>query len=192
MTSEGLVLRKIDGMKEPPKRVFHRGRCRKLNFFKQLLAAERESHELKPLLDRWRRLNIARAPLTSRIEVLRKLRKYDPNCSAWAEMLREFEGYRLAEVESLVVQFQENSVEDEQAYQVAESLRKELSSQWVCVSPSDDLHQQLDQFLKESKKCHRRLVSEDSRRENFGGASRGRCALVKQIVREVGRICFDR
>ena len=129
----------------------------KVEFLQQLLAAERESHELKPFLDRWRRLNIARAPLTSRIEVLRELRKYDPNCSAWAEMLREFEGHRLAEIESLVVQFQENSIEDEQAYQVAESLRKELSSQWVCVSPPDDLLQQLGQFLKEAKKCHRRL-----------------------------------
>ncbi len=129
----------------------------KVEFLQELLAAERESHELKPFLDRWRRLNIARAPLTSRIEVLRELRKYDPNCSAWAEMLREFEGHRLAEIESLIVQFQENSVEDEQAYQVAESLRKELSSQWVCVFPPDDLLQQLSQFLKEAKKCHRRL-----------------------------------
>jgi hypothetical protein len=129
----------------------------KVEFLQELLAAERESHELKPLLDRWRRLNIARGPLTSRIEVLRKLRGHDPNSSAWAEMLREFEGFRLAEIESLVVQFQENSAEDEQAYQVAESLRKELSSQWVCVSPPDDLRQQLDQFLKEAKKCHRRL-----------------------------------
>lgn len=55
--------------------------------------------DLKPHLDRWRRLNLSNAPLSKRLRMLRKLRSKDPNNEVWFESLIEHERQRLMELE---------------------------------------------------------------------------------------------
>ena len=56
-----------------------------------LVDAEGEVAEIRPLLDRWRRLNIERAPLCDRISVLRELRGRDATNPVWFETLKQHE-----------------------------------------------------------------------------------------------------
>lgn len=123
----------------------------KVAYLKELLAAERESYALKPFVEQWRRLNIARAPLQRRIEVLQELRKRDPNCTAWAEMLREFEEYRLTEIEAGVRRLRQASLHDETAFQFAMRLAKELASPWGSVPQPRHLLAEVQSFLERAK-----------------------------------------
>jgi hypothetical protein len=123
----------------------------KVDYLKELLAAERESYSLRPFLDQWRRLNIARAPLQRRIEILQDLRKRDPNCTAWAEMLREFEEYRLTEIEAGVRRLRQASLHDETAFRFAMRLAKELASPWGSVPQPRHLLTEVQSFLERAK-----------------------------------------
>lgn len=64
-----------------------------------LVEARNTLADLKPLLDRWRRLNLSNAPLPERLRMLRKLRQKDPNNEVWFESILEHEKQRLMEIE---------------------------------------------------------------------------------------------
>jgi hypothetical protein len=64
-----------------------------------LTNAQAELVRLKPLLDSWRRMNLANAPLADRIAMLRKLRKADPENELWFEALQEHQKQRLPGLE---------------------------------------------------------------------------------------------
>jgi hypothetical protein len=66
----------------------------------ELREAQEQVVTLKPLLDQWRRANLANAPLASRIELLRRLRKDDPNNEAWYGCLQLHEKQRAMEIEA--------------------------------------------------------------------------------------------
>jgi len=64
-----------------------------------LVEAKNTIADLKPLLDRWRRLNLANAPLPERLRMLRKLRQKDPNNAVWFDSIKEYERQRLMVIE---------------------------------------------------------------------------------------------
>lgn len=76
----------------------------RLDLVKALVKAQDECEALKPLLGRWRRMNLANASLPERIGLLRKLRKQDSNCEVWFEALREHEKQRLGQIEVAIKQ----------------------------------------------------------------------------------------
>lgn len=67
-----------------------------------LTKAQDELVRLKPLLDVWRRMNLANAPLRDRISLLRKLRKAEPENELWFGMLEEHQQHRIPELEQAV------------------------------------------------------------------------------------------
>ncbi len=107
----------------------------KFEFLGSLLIAERESLSLKPLIDGWRRLNIGRAQLATRIKALRELRKHDSNCTAWAEMLHEFEEFRIAQIETVLRDLESADATTSQFMQQAKALQKELNASWDSTQP---------------------------------------------------------
>jgi hypothetical protein len=64
-----------------------------------LTKAQDELVQLKPLLDAWRRMNLANAPLADRIVMLGKLRKADPENELWFEALQEHQKQRIRRLE---------------------------------------------------------------------------------------------
>jgi len=68
----------------------------------ELREAQARVVTLKPLLDQWRRANLANAPLTNRIATLRRLRVADPNNETWFECLRDHEKQRFMEIDAEV------------------------------------------------------------------------------------------
>lgn len=64
-----------------------------------LTLAQDQLDRLKPLLDRWRRMNLANAPLADRIALLGKLRKADPENELWFEVLNEHQKQRIPGLE---------------------------------------------------------------------------------------------
>ena len=65
----------------------------------ELEKAKIELAKLKPLLDKWRRGNLANSPLPTRIVTLRQLRQEDPNNEAWYECLKVHEKQRAMQIE---------------------------------------------------------------------------------------------
>lgn len=64
-----------------------------------LTSAEDELARLQPLLDAWRRMNLANAPLPHRIAMLGKLRKADPENELWFAALQEHQKHRIPGLE---------------------------------------------------------------------------------------------
>ena len=64
-----------------------------------LTKAQDELVRLKPLLDAWRRMNLANAALADRIAILGKLRKADPENELWFETLLEHQKQRIPGLE---------------------------------------------------------------------------------------------
>jgi hypothetical protein len=64
-----------------------------------LIHAQEELLRLKPLLDAWRRMNLANAPLADRIAMLGRLRKADPENELWFEALQEHQKQRIPGLE---------------------------------------------------------------------------------------------
>ena len=65
----------------------------------RLVTAQNDVVKLKPLLDTWRRMNLANSPLRDRIAMLRKFREADPANELLFETLREHQKQRLMELE---------------------------------------------------------------------------------------------
>ena len=125
-----------------------------------LQRAEHEAVTLKPFVDQWRRLNLARAPLARRIEILRELRKRDSNDMAWAEMLREFEQFRLTQIEAIVRELRAASPENQALCKQATAVKAELSTPWIEVPAPLTLLREVEQFLVKATahQRERRLV----------------------------------
>jgi len=64
-----------------------------------LVKAQDDVVRFKPMLDTWRRMNLANSPLRDRITMLRKFREVDPANELWFEALREHQKQRLMELE---------------------------------------------------------------------------------------------
>lgn len=123
----------------------------KVEFLESLLVAEQESLDLKPLIDTWRRLNYGRASLQQRINVLRELRRRDPNCTAWAEMLHEFEEYRLTQIETSLRGLKTADAKSPQFVQQAKSLQEELEASWASIQPPSPLLKQTKVLLQRAE-----------------------------------------
>jgi len=98
----------------------------RLDLVEALVKAQDECQALRPLLDRWRRLNLANGSLPERIALLRTLRKQDPTCEAWFEALREHEKQRLGQIEVEIKQATRDR--DERRLQ---GLVEEMAAGWL-------------------------------------------------------------
>ena len=96
----------------------------------ELREAQERVVALKPLLDQWRRANLANAPLRSRISILRRLRGEDPNNETWFECLRAHENSRFMEIEADV----KEALASRNEGRLAE-LVDEMNAQWLEPPP---------------------------------------------------------
>jgi hypothetical protein len=103
----------------------------KMEIAVELREAQEQLATLKPNLDDWRRANLANVPLATRIMVLRRLRKADPNNEAWFECLTEHERRRLTEIEADAKSA--CAAKDEARLAM---LADELKSQWIESPPA--------------------------------------------------------
>jgi hypothetical protein len=71
----------------------------RMDLVANLVQAQSDVVRFKPLLDTWRRMNLANNPLGDRIGMLRKFREVDPANELWFETLREHQKQRLMELE---------------------------------------------------------------------------------------------
>jgi hypothetical protein len=109
-------------------------------------AAERVD-ELRPLLERWRRMNIQRAPLPSRIRMLRELCAADPVSDVWRTSLADHESYRLMEIRAHVGRLRERFTRQRDATAAGiepevEQYVAELGGEWTTLTPPAGLVEQ--------------------------------------------------
>ena len=108
-----------------------------------LVDAEGEVAEIRPLLDRWRRLNIERAPLCDRISVLRELRGRDATNPVWFETLKQHEEFRLMQIKAALrnggVGEAMNPQGAEAREQELEAIVNELNSGWQTIDPPENM-----------------------------------------------------
>ncbi|MGI9460742.1 MAG: hypothetical protein ACR2NF_12145, partial [Pirellulales bacterium] len=127
----------------------------KVEFLESLRVAEKESLDLKPLIDTWRRHNYGKASLQQRIILLRELRRRDSNCTAWAEMLDEFEGYRITQIETILRDLKTADAKSPEFAQQAKSLEEELEASWASVQPPLALSKQTKMLLQRTESHQR-------------------------------------
>jgi hypothetical protein len=96
-----------------------------------LTAAQDELVRLKPLLDAWRRTNLANAPLADRIALLGKLRKADPENELWFEALHEHQKQRVPGLEREVA-----AAINAQDDQRLGALVAEMEREWIDPVPA--------------------------------------------------------
>lgn len=96
----------------------------------ELREAQERVVALKPLLDQWRRANLANAPLAHRIKILRRLRGEDSNNETWFECLRDHEKKRFMEIEAEVKEALSGHDEGRLA-----DLVDEMNGQWLEPPP---------------------------------------------------------
>lgn len=96
-----------------------------------LTAAQDQLVRLKPLLDAWRRMNLANAPLADRIALLGKLRKADPENELWFEALHEHQKQRLPALERQVA-----AAVKAQDDQRLTALIAEMQREWIDPVPA--------------------------------------------------------
>lgn len=105
------------------------------------------------LLQRFRSQSLARAPLTSRIDTLRRLASQDADNPTWSKDLGDFERARLAEMKSQL----EAALQKDDLEQLA-SLDRELASRdWRIAVPAA--------LKKQAAEAHRSARRSSSRRE---------------------------
>lgn|GEM_PF-3410069 len=120
-------------------------------------AAQQQAHELRPLLERWRRMNIQRAPLPSRIRMLRELHEQDksPN-EPWRQMLTKHETHRLMEIKAALGRLRDRFSREQGAAAAgtereAEQHLEELRGPWTGLVPPDALIEQFAVLAAESR-----------------------------------------
>lgn len=106
------------GFPEPP--------MPKVEIAAEIRLAQDARDRLKPLLDQWRRHNLANAPLPTRINTLRKLWKEDAGNESWFECLKAYERKRAMEIEAHANAAA--AANDEQALSL---ISAELQSEWL-------------------------------------------------------------
>ena len=120
-------------------------------------AARGRLDELRPLLERWRRLNFQRAPLRSRIELLRKIAEQDADDQSmvWHTMLRDHEAYRLMEIKATLDRVRERlnrereAANDDVVEREVCECDEELRSQWSTLQPPDHLVERVTRLAVE-------------------------------------------
>jgi hypothetical protein len=102
--------------------------CPRVDLVKALEKAQADLQRLKPLLDAWRRMNLANGGLAERIAVLRRLRSADPANAekVWKKALLEHEQQRLRQIEQEIKQ----ATRDRDERQL-ETLVEEMSADWI-------------------------------------------------------------
>ena len=113
----------------------------KIEHAAELRAAQDKVATLKPLLDQWRRENIAGFSLADRMKTLRKLRKNDPENEAWYSGLIGFERQRLVDIESDL----RGAIASSDESRIA-AIVEELDAAWL-EKPPAKLEQQAKQAL---------------------------------------------
>jgi len=122
-----------------------------------LEAAQQQAHELRPQLERWRRMNIQRAPLPNRIRMLRELHEQDksPN-EPWRQMLTEHETHRLMEIKAALGRLRDRFSREQGGAAAgtereAEQHLEELRGPWTGLVPPDALIEQFAVLAAESR-----------------------------------------
>jgi Tfp pilus assembly protein PilE len=112
--------------------------------------------ELRPLLEQWRRLNIQRAPLPSRIRMLLELlgRDSDPNNQVWHAMLVDHEKHRLMEIKASIGRLREQCARDRDVdassvERDVEGFLRELQGEWRTLQPPANLSEQATLLVAE-------------------------------------------
>ena len=109
-------------------------------------AAREQLVELRPLLERWRRMNFQRAPLPDRIAMLRELAAREPDaaCPVWRDMLVDHESHRLMEIKASLTRLRERFGR-ERDLDIAEvekevgAALEELRGTWTTLEPPADV-----------------------------------------------------
>lgn len=121
-------------------------------------AARDQLVDLRPLLERWRRLNFQRAPLQSRIALLRELGKHDaaPQKHVWQTMLGDHESHRLMEIKAEIARLREQMSRErdadlERVEREAQQFLEELERDWDTLKPPPKLSDQARRLALEVK-----------------------------------------
>ncbi len=125
----------------------------------ELEAAREQINELRPLLDRWRRMNIQRAPLASRIQMLRELHEKEKDTrqsELWRQLLKDHETHRLMEIKAALGRVrtrfsQERGAAAAATEREAEQYLQELRGVWTEVVPPDAMIEQCASLAAEAR-----------------------------------------
>jgi len=115
----------------------------RMDLVKNLVDAEQAVSDLGPLLAKWRRLNIARAPLQQRIEALRALRARDGASAVWPQAIQALERHHIMEIGAVISRIRDQRPVS--AWAVAEAERElaacvsALERPWELVTPPEGL-----------------------------------------------------
>lgn len=121
----------------------------KLDKMADLEAARDRLSDLRPLLERWRRMNFQRAPLPNRIELLREILCRDAGAEShvWQTMLSEHESHRLMEIKADLARLRdqmtrERDVDVERVEREVRQFVDELDGDWDTLEPPSELSDQ--------------------------------------------------
>ena len=154
----------------------------RMDVVKNLVEAEQQVTALEPLLARWRRSNIARAPLAERIAILRELRAADGTSPVWPEALKSHEDYRLMQIKAVLSRLKEARLRSDADIAAAEgelaACIADLRSAWTALQPPAGLAEsaasmlaglrdrridsQLDRLVEELERAHAAVEADRS------------------------------
>lgn len=117
----------------------------RMEFVRNLRDAEQSVTALETLLTRWRRMNIAREPLSRRIGILRELRAQDGTNPVWPEVLKAHEDHRLMQIKAAVARLRGIRVAGDAAIADAEreleGCIEDLRAPWTTLAPPGGLEE---------------------------------------------------
>lgn len=119
----------------------------------QLEDAYSTTTDSKKLLQKFRTLSLARAPLNDRIDVLRRLSDKDPGNEQWTDGIQTYESYRLKSIgEDL------KTARDQKDLAAVANIDRELNqAQWTVKVPSN--------LRTDAQTAHRKLRQADARKK---------------------------
>jgi hypothetical protein len=166
----------------------------RMEFVRNLRDAEQSVTTLGPLLTRWRRMNIAREPLSRRIRILRELRAQDGTNPVWPEVLKAHEEHRLMQIKASVSRLREMCVAGNAAIADAdrelEGCIQDLRGPWTTLNPPAGLEESAVAVLAavRSRRIDKRLdqVVADVT-EAFAAVEAHRTAATKDRLKAVWR-----
>lgn len=129
-----------------------------LEKFADIEAAHDRLVEMRPLLERWRRMNIQRVPLPQRIRMLRDLQMTETGCQSlvWQAMLRDHEAHRLMEIKAGLSRMREQLSRDgvrdiAELEREVEAMHAELQEDWSSLRPPPEVGDQAIKILVETR-----------------------------------------
>lgn len=166
----------------------------RMEFVRNLRDAEQSVTTLQPLLARWRRMNIAREPLSRRIGILRELRAQDGTNPVWPEAIKAHEEHRLMQIKASVARLRDMRAAGDAAMADAELELEvcvtDLRAPWTMLVPPGGLEDAAVAALSaiRGRRIDKRLdqvVAELTRA--FEAVQAGRSAASKDRLKEVWR-----